>query len=279
MINMYYRCGHQFYLRYIKGTKRPPGIHLIKGTGTHAGVEYGYNQKIATGELPPEDEVADAAHDAFVDVVVNGSSYGGERGPRGVWLAPDEVCRKKEILGEALDESIKLAQFYRKVVAPTDKEIALVEERLFADIGVGIPISFKPDVVVDGKLRDVKTAGKRWPKGKEDGEIQPTLYRMGLREHGFGDLNAEFVVLSNVKSKPKDDSGILFDGDLCVIGDPRPTERTYEHEEALKLRIHNMMESINKGVFLPAHPEMYTCSPSWCGYYDICPYMKGRKVI
>jgi len=269
MINMYYRCGHQFYLRHIKGTKRPPGIAARKGTGTHAGVEYGYNQKIATGELPPEDEVADAAHDAYVKAVKE----------EGVWLTPEEKAEAKALLGKGLDESIGCARFYRRIVAPTDKEIALVEERLFADIGVGIPISFKPDVVVDGKLRDVKTAGKRWPKGREDGEIQPTLYRMGLREHGFGDLNAEFVVLSNVKNKPKDDKEILFDEDLCVIGDPRPTERTHEHEEALKLRIHNMMESINKGVFLPAHPEMYTCSPSWCGYYDICPYMKGRKVI
>lgn len=63
MINMFYRCGAQFENRYIKGIKRPPGVATKKGTGTHAGVEYGYNKKIETGEFPPEDEVADAAHD------------------------------------------------------------------------------------------------------------------------------------------------------------------------------------------------------------------------
>ena len=87
-------------------------------------------------------------------------------------------------------------EFFHDKIAPKHKDIALCEERLFADIGVGYGVSGKPDVVHDKKMTDLKTAGKRWAKGKEHTLIQPVMYDILLEANGYeinGDSWEEYV--------------------------------------------------------------------------------------
>lgn len=258
---MFYRCGHQFYNRYIKGIIIPPGIAARKGSSVHSGAEHSYRHVIAHGVQAPLDEVCDATRDTFVQLVKD----------EGVWFADEDLHEKKELLSAGLDEAVNATKFYHKEVASDHSEIALIEERLYADIGLGMDISGKPDVVANRKLIDLKTAGKRWNAGREQKEIQPVLYKILLRENGFGDLPAEYVILTNMKGKPKSE-GLLWDNELKVCGDLRPVKITENNENVVKLRIRKMIAALERGDFMPAYTDTWWCSPKWCGYYGGCPF-------
>ena len=270
MVNMYSRCGYQFYMRYIKGIVLPPGVSARKGSSVHAGAEHGYRTYIATGSLPPVDEVTDAARDEFVKLVND----------EGVWLADDEVPDKNEILRTAQTEAIASAKSYRVNIAPTHHKVGLVEERLYADLGMGVPISGKPDVVADHKMPDIKTAGKRWSKGVEQHKIQPVLYNVLLRENGYGsDIEAEFIVMTNPKSRPKDQD-VIWDKESEVCIDIRRVPYSKEKEDSVLSRVRTTWDAIQKGGFPPADPEHWVCTPQFCGYASkMCPYYCGAVSV
>lgn len=268
MINMFSRCAAQFENRYIKGIIIPPGVAARKGSSVHRGAEHNYRHIVDTGEPAPVDEVQDVTHDEFMRLVKE----------EGVWLADDEVPEKEQILTTSMDEAIAASRFYHQQFAPLDHEIGLVEERLYADIGCGIPISGKPDVVCDGRIPDLKTSGKRWVTGREDLEIQPTMYRILCRENGLGELPFEYRILVNMKNAPKGDN-CIWDKETGVCGEIRPAERTAEHEESLKARIVTVKSMLDAGNFPPAFPDTWWCSPKWCGYFSKCKYTKGRKLF
>jgi len=266
-IGMFFRCAAQFEKRYVNGIIIPPGVAARTGSGVHAGAEHNYRSVVDNGEPAPLDEVQDVTHDRFVKLVVD----------EGCWFSGDEVSEKKRILGEGLDSAIAMSTFYHQQFAPLDREIALVEERLYADLGFGIPVSGKPDLIADGVLRDIKTSGKRWAAGREDEEIQPTLYRMLLRDNGFGNLPAEYRIITKSKKAPKDNAAI-WDEKTGVCGEIRRAERTPEHEKALKARVKTMVDMLSAGTFPPSSPGTWWCSPKWCGYHSICPYVKGKII-
>lgn len=268
MINMINRCAAQFENRYIRGIIIPPGVAARKGSSVHRGAEHNYRHVVEKGEPAPVDEVQDATRDEFVRLVKN----------EGVWFADEDVPEKQNILTASMNEAIAVSRFYHEQFAPLDREIAIVEERLYADIGVGIPLSGKPDVVADGRIPDLKTAGKRWIAGREDIEIQPTMYRILCRENGLGDLPFEYRIMTNMKGRPKGDN-CIWDSETGVCGEVRQAVRTAEHEEALKSRVVAVKTMLDTGSFPPAYPDTWWCSPKWCGYFTMCPYVKGRKIF
>lgn len=261
------RCGYQTYLRYVKGIVIPPGVAARKGSSVHAGIEHNYRHRIEAEEQAPLDEVLDVTNETFKRLIKE----------EGVWFSDDDLPEKNNILTEKLNESISMAHFYHEDIAPNDQEIALVEERLYADIDAGMPICGKPDVVADGKLRDVKTSGKRWPKGREEEEIQPVMYGILLRENGFGNVPAEYYIMTNMKNGPKDDN-CIWNGELKVCCDIREADTSKSSEEALIARIRTVADMIHKGAFPPAYPGAWWCSPQWCGYFGMCKYVKGRVI-
>jgi len=268
ILNMYARCPYQVYLRYVKNIIIPPGVAARKGSSVHSGIEHNYRHKIEKGEPASIDEVQDATRDKFTTLIKD----------EGVWFNKKDIPQKNEILNESLNESLCSSTFHHTHIAPSEKEIALVEERLYADVGVGMPISGKPDVAVDRSLKDIKTSKKRWPKGRENEEIQVSIYRILLRENGFGDLPADFVILSNMKNGPKDEN-TLWDNELKVCGEIRKGNDTPEYEQSVLLRIKIVSKLIKQGDFPPSYPGSWWCSPSWCGWFGMCPYVKGRKIF
>lgn len=268
MLNMIAKCPAQFENRYVKGIIIPPGVAARKGSSVHKGAEHNYRHVIEKNVPAPLDEVQDATRDEFMSLVKN----------EGVWLADDEVSEKQTILAASMDEAVASSRFYHEHFAPLDKEIAIVEQRLYADIGCGIPISGKPDVVADGRIPDLKTAGKRWVVGREELELQPTMYRILCRENGLGELPFEYRILVNMKNAPKSGNAI-WDKECGVCGEIRPAERTTDHEYALIARIANVKAMLDAGTFPPAYSDTWWCNPKWCGYFKMCPYTKGRKLI
>lgn len=268
MLNMASKCGHQVYLRYIKNIIIPPGVAARKGSSVHAGIEHDYKHKVKTGDYPPINDLLDITNETFKKLVSE----------EGVWLNKDEQADKNNILNTALNESLASTGSYHENIAIHDEKVALIEEQLIADIGIGADISGKPDVVVDGKLRDIKTAGKRWSRGREEEEIQPVIYRMLIRENGYGDVGAEFCVLTNMKNGPKGDD-CIWDAERQVCIDKREANTTPEYEKSVIERVKTVSKQFDAGIFPPAYPGSWWCSPDWCGYFGICMYAKGRKII
>lgn len=246
--NAFFRCAEQFRRIYLENERIAPGIALHKGRSFHAGAEHANRVKAATGNDAPLDEVTDATRDSFVK--------GAKE--EGLFLLPEEVSEKRAILNTGLNESVELAAAYRVKVVPGFKVVSVVEEYMTADVGLELPISGKPDLTADGRIVDMKTAGKKWPSGKEATEIQPTMYRMLLRENGKGELPAEYVILSNSK-----------DG---VNIDTRQAPRTEQDEIVLKRRLRVMIDMMNAGIYPPAEPGSWMCNPRWCGFYYQCKY-------
>jgi hypothetical protein len=258
------RCAYQVYLRQIKGIIIPPGIAARKGSSVHSGAEHAHRVKMETGKVAPLDEVTDATRDSFTKLITE----------EGVLLTPEDNENKNEVLNSSLNEAVSSVSMYHKHIVPTLDKIGMVEERLYADIGIGIPISGKPDLVADGAIRDLKTAGKRWSEGDEQKELQPDFYRLLLIKNDLPDLPFKYCKLSNLKNPPKNaGDNVTYDAEYGVCLDQRQTVRNDETANKLILRVKAVADMIKAGNFPPADPSGWICSPTWCGYYGICKYV------
>ena len=246
--NMFFRCGEQFRRVYLEGERMPPGIALHKGVSVHKGAEYANRAKANTNEEAPIDEVTDITRDTFMERT---KKYG-------LFLSKDEKAEKTKILNIGLNESVDLAKAYRIDVSPTHKKVSFIEEYLMADVGLDLPIAGKPDFIADNKNKDLKTSGKSWPAGKEQTEIQPTIYKMLFKENGIKNISFEYIIMSNLKSGVKIDL--------------RTVKRTEKDEILLIRRLKKMIDTLNAGIFLPAEPGAWVCTPKWCGFYYSCPF-------
>ena len=264
LLGMMSRCPHQVYLRYVKGIIIPPGIAARRGSAVHSGAEYAHRIKMEKDIVAPLDEVSDATHDSFVKMITE----------EGVFLTEEEQDNKNEVLNQSLNEAISLASTYHRHIVPTLQSIGIIEERLYADVGVGLPISGKMDLVADDAIRDIKTAGKRWSEGDENKKLQPDMYRCLLIKNGLPDLPFKYNILTNLKNEPKNTGeNVIYDLEFKACCDSRETIRTAETEKKLIARIQVVAKMLKDGNFPPADSEHWLCSPTWCGYFgSVCKY-------
>ena len=245
---MFSRCGEQWRRRYIEGEVIPPGIAAHVGTGVHRAAEACHKHKLETGETMRVSDMADAAATAYDKALRNG-----------VFFAPDEVDGAQKAMAQGKDNAVKLASLYGEQLAPKIDPM-LVEERMMLNLpGVDLPIMAIVDLYTqDRALRDLKTAGKSWTQSQADTSAQMTLYREAIKE-STGDYPASlgFDVLVNKKTPEVQQLA---------------TVRTGDDTELLARGFRTMLKAVNAGVFLPAEPGAWVCSPKWCGYFGSCPY-------
>jgi len=256
-LNQWARCGEQFYRSVIQRDWFPPGIAARIGTGLHKGAEVNHRAKRMTGKDEPLDVVQDAARDGYVKSLENG-----------VFFSPEEVSSAKIQMAEGVDTTVSLAGLYHAELAPQILLPKYVEEKIVMDVpGIDIPFSGIIDVYTDDCwLPDIKSAAKRWPEGKADQEIQPTIYNE-LIKHRTG-------------SYPKKLSFEIFTKAKEPKYQPIETTRTSDDFKVLVQRAQIMMKSIMAGIFPPAQPGHWICTPKWCGYWWTCPHIPAhRKII
>jgi len=270
IVNQIGRCPVQFEFRHIKGLIVPPGVAARKGSAAHKGAEIAHRYRVDHNNAnPPVELIQDTTRDEFLRLVND----------EGVIIPKEDlyVEGKNKILANAQDQAILLAKSYvENYLTNWVDKIALFEKRLYADVGIGIPISGKPDLVADGINNDVKTSGMRWTDGAERFEVQPTMYRLLLRENGFGVLDSRYTVLTNMSNGPAKNihDGTIWDTENRVCIDVLDTERTDEDEKKLIYKLEIYIEMIEKGLFPPCRQGKgsWWCSPRYCGYYSMCKY-------
>lgn len=254
-LDMFTRCGEQWRRRYIDGEIIPPGIAARVGTGVHKAAELNFREKMESGEDLPLDVIQDAAAEAYAAALQNG-----------VFFAPDEVDGAHIAMAEGKDTAVSLATVFWNELAPTINP-AFVEQRVTLELGLSLPVVTVIDLYTQRReLRDLKTSGRRWTDAKARTSPQPTLYREAIRA-----LTDEYP------------ERIVFD--VLVQGRNPELQKIETVRDADDLRVlirqfEIMLMSVQAGIFPPAQPDSWNCSPRWCGYFYSCPYIAAhRKII
>ena len=252
-LQMFQRCGEQWRRRYLEEEVIPPGIAARVGSGVHKAAEKNFRVKMRSGEDLPLDAFQDAAAEAYDEAL-----------SEGVFFAPDELPGAKIAMARGKDDAVSLATLYRREVVPTIMP-ELVEEKITLELpGVPLPVVTVLDLyTADKSLRDLKTSAKKWAEDKAHASPQPTAYREAVKA-ATGEYPADirFDVLVRTKTPT-----------LQIID----TARTDEDTAVLIKQFNMMVAAINAGIFLPAEPDAWICSPKWCGYWFSCPYISNHR--
>jgi CRISPR/Cas system-associated exonuclease Cas4 (RecB family) len=232
-INMYLKCGLQYFYRYRMGLKLPPSGALAFGISFEKPVDHNYKEKIITGA----DEPASTLTDLFVDE----------------WRKQKERADfdENEKPEEMEKTGIKLVDVFRTKAAPNRQPMVVQKwvEQGFAN--TDYVLKAKIDLItIYGKIIDNKTAGKSKTQEEADNDLQLTLYALteGLVEVGFD----TFVKTKVPQFQP-----------LSAI-------RTPEQKQRALAIIARVIEGMRSNIFVPAMPGTWQCTQKWCGYYDLC---------
>ena len=255
--NMFFGCGQQYAFRYEEGIIIPPSVAALSGLSVHGAAQYNFDQKIESGVDEPLSVLQDVAAETYE-----------KKSEDGFFVADDDKSAAEIIYNEGKDEAVKLVQPLRNDFAPTFQP-KFVEQKFEIEVD-GLPpilgfVDLYGNDVETGKpkLIDIKTSKTKWSQAKADAEIQPTLYQTMVRSHGW-DVPSEFNFEVLVKTKEPRHETVT-------------TTRNEDDFWALIKRFRVMEEQIQAGNFLPAEPGHWRCSPKWCGYYWMCPYIPDHK--
>jgi len=267
-------CGEAFRRIYLCGDRSMPGVGLIVGSSVHDVVEKDLKFKGATKELMKDDAVKDAARDAFVS----------EWESHPILFDDDEREKGIEkVKGESLDMTVTLASLHHTCAAPhlwIDSPDDV--ERLFvidtSARGYDFDIAGKIDVTERGvkgdsetgamlsAIRDTKTKKTSPPADIADCSEQLTIYAMAHAIlEGAPPSSVHFDYLIKTKTPQ------------CKFFQ---STRTNDDFKMFLRRFERYVETIQKGIFLPADASSWVCSKRFCGFaHDgSCPYFR-RKVM
>ncbi len=199
--------------------------------------------------------VMDAARDGYVSALKGG-----------VFFAPNEKSTAKKQMAEGVDKVVGMAKLYLIGLAPSiDPD--MIEERIIIPVpGISVPLSGAIDLTDKNSwMIDIKTAGKKWPESKAEGSIQATMYAA--------------LYHTKTGNYPSKISFEIFTSTKTPVHQSIETKRNEKDFEVLKLRIQQIINSMNAGIFPPAEPGHWSCSPKWCGYWWTCQYIPEHKKI
>lgn len=248
-------CGEKYRRRYIECERLPSSIDAYVGKGVHKGVEVNFKSKRLTGQDLPLDVVQDAAADHYDKSLSDG-----------VFVPPDELPGAKLAMSAGKDTTVRLASVYHTDIAPKIQP-ELVEERVFLDLPeVEFPVATVLDLhTCDNILHETKTSGKKWTLNRVEASPQAVLYREAVKK-----------VTGSYPDK------IVFD---VLVKTQVPTVQQIERycaEDELSVlaqKFNLMLASIRAGIFLPAQPDHWCCSPKYCEYYFTCQHIPASKKI
>lgn len=252
MLGLFCKCQEAFRRRYLEGEKLPPGITACIGSGMHMGAEHNHRQKMSSGYDLPVSDIQDAARDGYYKAISDG-----------VFIPAGEEAGARRALADGVDTAVSLAAAYARLVAPRIRPVA-VEAKMHAAVeGFPVPLLGIIDVLDEsGWCPDLKSAGRKWPKGKAAGSMQPPVYRYLLKVTRGIEAHMSFEVITR-KGEHQHIPVSVRDEDLKPI----------------VARAKGLLHALHSGVFLPAEPGHWMCSPKWCGYWWSCPHVPAYRKI
>lgn len=173
-LSMYLRCGEQYRRRYLEKEIIPPGIALIRGISVHKGVELNNRYKLEKGKDIIKKDLIAIADSEFTKTLK----------AEGIYIIREEKSRRKQIIGEGRDDTVKLTGLYSDEVAPLimPKKIELEFEFPCENHIIRGRID---NIDEHDSLRDTKTANRKKTQREVDASDQFTLYALA-HEYLFG---------------------------------------------------------------------------------------------
>jgi len=251
------KCPEQWRRAYLEGDRRPPGIAARIGGGVHHGAEVNHKAKLRTGQDEPLDVVTDAARDHYVRLV-----------RKGVFFPADEVSSAKRQIAEGIDRTVSLARLYHAELAPRITRPVLVEEPVYVrPEGLPVPVMGLIDVADEsGWVPDLKTGARKWSDSNLSQHVpQMVVYRELYRERfGRPPARMSFEVLVSTQTPAHQSVAVdLTEGDWPALLD----------------RFRLMLRMVETGIFPPAAPGHWVCSPKYCGYWWSCEFIPPHKKV
>ena len=313
-INMMNTCGQRFFYRYILGLRRPPSAYVLVGKATDGSVTADLEEKIRTGELLPRKDVLEVASAVFdrakdeepieldPDEKREGKSLEtviGEAKDKTVALAGlhhDEAAPAIEVKKVHRRFSINMDTFLRKRAKELHTAADTVEDKAMskrlhaqaramnAAARAGLDFAGEQDILEikqEGELsrlivRDTKTSGKSPTKSIMDGSTRPGIADDSDQLTGYACASTvldgktpDMMVLDYLVRTPT--------GKLNYV--PTKTVRTLDDIQVFLNRFANAVQAMRSGVFVPAKADDWQCSERYCGYADICPYIKRTVLV
>jgi hypothetical protein len=259
-MDSYTRCGEVYRRRYIEKEIIPPGFSLIKGTCVHTAAEEDFKQKIESKENLPAEQLVELA----------AASFDGRIKAEGVFLTEEEESiGKSKLMGEAKDSTVRMTREFAKSIAPRYQPVAVEEEFRIVLPGKR-DILGRIDLRLESGIQDTKTGAKKKNQSDIDGDVQLTTYAAAFQ---------------TITGKPPTD--IIIDNVVDRMSEKTQKVTTESHTfktfrdqkdfEALARRINTITAGIEAGMFLPATPGAWWCSPTSCGYWRTCPYQNSER--
>lgn len=249
MLYTYIKCGQKFLFRYIDLLKFPKPISVHVGISGHGACQKNHSQKTISKSDLTKEELRDTAADLYVKSV-----------HEGVFLTKDERSSKDTLLGKGKDVVVNAVEKYALEVAPEIKP--KYTEKFFSfDFGVGLPLLCRSDVVEENfSIRDFKF-GRRKNQFWADTQIQATFNVMLIQAVNKLDFFPQFVYHNIITNKE-------------IVHEPLKTKRGKKDFQILFRYIEQFLSDLEKGSFKPALYGTYPCTPGYCEYWNICPYVK-----
>lgn len=264
-------CGEQFRRRYVENEKIAPGIALIVGRAVDRAVGEDMTSKKETGELLPDEAIADAAADVVRSEI--------ERDGLRVESEEDKELTLDQIADAGVDRSVRLSLTHHKQLAPTLRPLHI--QRPFTVELKGFPVDLagtwdleteefdtlltdpatSPDQhrVIEA-IRDTKTRKVSPPQTIADDDDQLTAYAF-----------SKYVLDKRLPGKVTLDCVVDTKEPKVVV---RESTRKIEDFRPFLSRVEVAVRAIERGVFVPAKQTDPLCSPKFCGYFATCPYVK-----
>ena len=231
-VQMYLRCGLQYWFRYIEGKKVPPRGAAIVGRACHRALEHDFKTALKEGVHEPVDVLLDVYNEAFK----------AESEREVLWdrETPEEGFKS----GRAVLERFATNGMETIVPVAVEEEVELP---LFDGINLKVVIDLED--IAEGIL-DHKITTRKINAQDFAGDLQLRVYSYAKRQSRVG-----FNVLVRKKSPEIQ----LLRGKL----------QEADWNWALNI-LGYVAQGIQRQVFLPAPPGAWWCSPQWCGYWEEC---------
>lgn len=249
---MFQRCGERWRRRYLEEELTPPGLSLHVGRAVREAAEACLRHRQASGEVMAEQDALDVAAAAYAASL-----------EEGVHHAPEDEADAAHAEEEGRNTVLTLTSLFVKELAPTLDPV-LTAPSVTLDLGLELPVAVTLGcVTADGAARRLSTASRRWSAERAHGAPEAALWPEAVRAlTGKAPTSLVFDVLVHTKTPA-----------LQSI----ETERTAEDLEAVVRQFSLMLASIRAGIFPPAAPDTWSCTPRWCPYFHSCAHVSARR--
>jgi len=250
-------CGEQYRRIYEERDWCPSSANQTRGTVVHKIAAKTMTRKWKEGTLPTVEEVRDLTSDAFTAAW-----------DEGIKLQPAEQAEGENVVrARVKDTSINLAVLHREVFAPGITPIGVEHRIVVKPADMNIEVVGTMDLVAarDGgaAIHDLKTSEKAPSRKSAEISAQFTMYGLlWLAKTGKMpiDYEQDWVWQTPARKELKHDAlhSMRDQADLT----------------ALVARLNASVDAVGKGVYVPASPDWWGCSPEYCQFWDSCVYTR-----